>query len=114
MASPTFALTDILIRGWQTNSQVTVSGVPSRRDKKKERLIFAGYRALGGVVGTKQEKHNQHSDTLKQTFYCNNISATNRLFYCIKPCNQIIYSTLCGKKKPCSIFQPPFLIQLSD
>ena len=34
MASPTFALTDILIRGRQTNIQVIVSGVPSRRDKK--------------------------------------------------------------------------------
>ena len=28
MASPTFALTDILIRGQQTNIQVIVSGVP--------------------------------------------------------------------------------------
>ena len=34
MASPTFSLTDILIRGRQTNSQVIVSGVPSRREKK--------------------------------------------------------------------------------
>ena len=34
MASPTFALTDILIRGRQTNSQIIVSGVPSHRDKK--------------------------------------------------------------------------------
>ena len=34
MASPTFALTDILIRGRQTNIQVIVSGVPSRRDQK--------------------------------------------------------------------------------
>ncbi len=34
MASPTFSLTDILIRGWQTNSQVIVSGVPPRREKK--------------------------------------------------------------------------------
>ena len=28
------SLTDILIRGRQTNSQVIVSGVPSRREKK--------------------------------------------------------------------------------
>ena len=34
MASPTFSLTDILIRGRQTNSQVIVSDVPSRREKK--------------------------------------------------------------------------------
>ena len=34
MASPTFSLTDILIRERQTNSQVIVSGVPSRREKK--------------------------------------------------------------------------------
>ena len=34
MASPTFSLTDILIKGRQTNSQVIVSGVPSRREKK--------------------------------------------------------------------------------
>ena len=33
MASPTFSLTDILIRGRQTNSKVIVSGVPSRRKK---------------------------------------------------------------------------------
>ena len=34
MTSPTFSLTDISIRGRQTNSQVIVSGVPSRRKKK--------------------------------------------------------------------------------
>ena len=34
MASPTFSLTDILIRGRQTNSQVIVSGVRSRHEKK--------------------------------------------------------------------------------
>ena len=34
MASPTFSLTDISIRGRQTNSPVIVSGVPSRREKK--------------------------------------------------------------------------------
>ena len=34
MASPTLSLTDILIRGRQRNSQVIVSGVPSRREKK--------------------------------------------------------------------------------
>ena len=34
MASPTFSLTDILIRGRQTNSQVIVSGVLSHREKK--------------------------------------------------------------------------------
>ena len=32
MASLTLSLTDILIRGRQTNSQVSVSGVPSRRE----------------------------------------------------------------------------------
>ena len=36
MASPTFSLTDILIRGQQTNSKVIVAGVPSRRQKKIE------------------------------------------------------------------------------
>ena len=36
MASPTFSLTDILIRGRQSNSQVIVSGVPSRREKKNK------------------------------------------------------------------------------
>ena len=42
-ASPTFSLTDILIRGRQTDSQVIVSGVPfPPRQKVKERLI-AGY-----------------------------------------------------------------------
>ena len=35
-ASPTFLLTDISIRGRQTNSQVIVSGVPSRREKKSK------------------------------------------------------------------------------
>ena len=34
MALPTFLLTDILIRGWQTNSQVIGSGVLSRHEKK--------------------------------------------------------------------------------
>ena len=43
MASPTFALTDILIRGRKTNSQVIVSGVPSRRDKKHKGRLIAGY-----------------------------------------------------------------------
>ena len=39
-ASPTFPLTDILIRGRQTNSQVIVSGVPfPPRQKQKGRLI---------------------------------------------------------------------------
>ena len=39
-ASPTFSLTDILIRGRQTNSQVIVSGVPfPTRQKQKGRLI---------------------------------------------------------------------------
>ena len=41
--SLTFVLTDILIRGWQTNSQVIVSGVPSRRDKKYKGHLIAGY-----------------------------------------------------------------------
>ena len=36
MASPTFSLTDILIRGRRTNSQVIVSGIPSRHEKKIE------------------------------------------------------------------------------
>ena len=43
MASPTFALADILIRGRQTNSQVIVSGLPSRRDKKYKGRLIAGY-----------------------------------------------------------------------
>ena len=42
MVSPTFSLTDTLIRGRQTNSQVIVSGVPFRLEKKMGRLI-AGY-----------------------------------------------------------------------
>ena len=42
MASPTFSLTDILIRGQQMNSQVIVSGVPSRR-KKERTVLIAGY-----------------------------------------------------------------------
>ena len=44
MASPTFSLTDILIRGRQTNSQVTVSGVPYRCEKKigtPDRRLFS-------------------------------------------------------------------------
>ena len=36
MASPTFLLTEILIRGRQTNSQVIVSGIRSRREKNKD------------------------------------------------------------------------------
>ena len=43
MASPTFALTDILIRGRQTNSQVIVSGVPFHRNKKYKGRLIAGY-----------------------------------------------------------------------
>ena len=46
MASPTFSLTDILIRGRQTNSQVIVSGVPSRREKK----VRTPDRRLGQVI----------------------------------------------------------------
>ena len=44
MTSPTFSLTDILIRGRQTNSQVIVSGVPPREKKigtPDRRLHFA-------------------------------------------------------------------------
>ena len=52
MTSPTFSLTDILIRGRQTNSQVIVSGVPSRR--KKGRLI-AGYRTRRCKDKTKEQ-----------------------------------------------------------
>ena len=36
------ALTDILIRGRQTNSQIIVSGVPSHRDKKYKGRLIAG------------------------------------------------------------------------
>ena len=43
MASPTFALTDILIGGWQTSSQIIVSGVPSHRDKEYKGRLIAGY-----------------------------------------------------------------------
>ena len=41
--APTFSLTDISIRGRQTNGQVIVSGVPFRREKKKGRLIAGCY-----------------------------------------------------------------------
>ena len=44
MASPTFALKDILISWRQTNCQVIVSGVPSRRDNKYKGHLIAGYK----------------------------------------------------------------------
>ena len=65
MASPTFSLTDILIRGRQTNSQVIVSGVPSRREKKvgtpDRRLLILFFhdptmlRALGGKLSEENQ-----------------------------------------------------------
>ena len=35
-----------VIRGRQTNSQIIVSGVPSRRDKKYKGRLIAGYHAM--------------------------------------------------------------------
>ena len=61
MTSPTFSLTDISIRGQQTNSQVIVSGVPSRREKKirtPDRRLVAQYfiRLYKVCLRTKQWK----------------------------------------------------------
>ena len=57
MTSPTFALTDILIRGRQTNIQVIVSGVPFHRDNKYKGRLIAGYFKPGQDLFPKFRRH---------------------------------------------------------
>ena len=67
-ASPTFSLTDILISGRQTNSQVIVSGVPfPTRQKQKGRLI-AGYKPAN-QQGEWQGQKQHHFGKCDQTQY---------------------------------------------
>ena len=60
MASATFALTDILIRGRQTNIQVIVSGVPFHRDNKYKGRLIAGYCGLCIEICLDNEMKHQY------------------------------------------------------
>ena len=63
--APTFSLTDISIRGRQTNSQVIVSGVPSRREKKG-RPIAGYFHLFVEILWSKMTFPNSWSDSLSK------------------------------------------------
>ena len=99
MASPTFSLTDILIRGRQTNSQVIVSGVPSRREKKvgtpDRRLTMIGQMAIAIALLA----FNDLGRSVTPTFLFR-----NRLYVPLSPHCSKMNKNQCGKLKKISRF----------